>query len=170
MGREICFIWGASNWGGGRADSCPKADSWLFPHPHPDNQWARTFIGWRRGLHAETAQSALTVILKLVISDNHQWLTSDTLIVLGTVNLQFQGWLVSISEANSQCWASQTAQLVKNLPAMQETLVQFLGWEDPLGKGKATHSSILVLEWLWGDTPCPKAEKLQQDGRCWSGG
>jgi len=34
--------------------------------------------------------------------------------------------------------------LVKNPPAMQETLVQFLGWEDPLEKGKATHSSILA--------------------------
>ena len=33
----------------------------------------------------------------------------------------------------------------KNPPAMQETLVHFLGWEDPLEKGKATHSSILVL-------------------------
>ena len=32
-------------------------------------------------------------------------------------------------------WASLIAQLVKNLPAMQETLVQFLGWEDPLAKG-----------------------------------
>ena len=36
------------------------------------------------------------------------------------------------------------AQLVKNLPAMQETWVQSLGWEDPLEKGKATHSSILA--------------------------
>ena len=36
------------------------------------------------------------------------------------------------------------AQLVKNLPAMQEMWVQSLGWEDPLGKGKATHSSILA--------------------------
>ena len=35
-----------------------------------------------------------------------------------------------------------THQLVKNPPAMQETLVQFLGWENPLEKGKATHSSI----------------------------
>ena len=34
------------------------------------------------------------------------------------------------------------AQLVKNLPAMQETWVQSLGWEDPLKKGKASHSSI----------------------------
>ena len=43
-------------------------------------------------------------------------------------------------------WASLVAQLVKNLPAMQETPVQFLGWEDPLEKGKATHYSILA----WG--------------------
>ena len=40
-------------------------------------------------------------------------------------------------------WASLVAQLVvKNLPAMWETLDQSLGWEDPLEKGKATHSSI----------------------------
>ena len=37
-----------------------------------------------------------------------------------------------------QMRASLRAQLVKNLPAMQETLVRFLGWEDPLEKGKAT--------------------------------
>ena len=36
------------------------------------------------------------------------------------------------------------AQLVKNLPAMREICVQSLGWEDPLEKGKATHSSILA--------------------------
>ena len=41
-------------------------------------------------------------------------------------------------------WASLVAQLVKNLPAMQETWVQSPGWEDPLEKGKATHSSILA--------------------------
>ena len=39
--------------------------------------------------------------------------------------------------------ASLVAQTVKNLPAMHETLVQSLGWEDPLKKGMATHSSIL---------------------------
>ena len=36
-------------------------------------------------------------------------------------------------------WASLVTQLVKNLPAMWETWVPFLGWEDPLEKGKATH-------------------------------
>ena len=41
-------------------------------------------------------------------------------------------------------WASLVAQLVKNLPAMQETWVLSLGWEDPLEKGKATHSSVLA--------------------------
>ena len=40
--------------------------------------------------------------------------------------------------------ASLGAQLVKNLPAMQDTLVRSSGWEDPLEKGKATHSSILA--------------------------
>ena len=41
-------------------------------------------------------------------------------------------------------WASLVAQLVKNLPAMEETWVQSLGWEDPLEEGKATHSGILA--------------------------
>ena len=41
-------------------------------------------------------------------------------------------------------WASLVAQLVNNLPAMWETLVRSLGWEDPLEKGKAIHSSILA--------------------------
>ena len=45
--------------------------------------------------------------------------------------------------------ASLVAQLVKNPPAMQETLVRFLGQEDPLKKGKATHSSIMPWRILW---------------------
>ena len=45
-------------------------------------------------------------------------------------------------------WASLVAQLVKNPPAMQKTPFQFLGWEYPLEKGWATHSSILGLR-LW---------------------
>ena len=41
------------------------------------------------------------------------------------------------------------AQMVKNLPAMQETQVQFLDWEDPLEKGITTHSSILDWRLPW---------------------
>ena len=46
-------------------------------------------------------------------------------------------------------WASLAVQLVKNLPAMRETWVRSLGWDDPLEKGKATHSSILTWRILW---------------------
>ena len=46
-------------------------------------------------------------------------------------------------------WASLVAQLVKNMPAMWETWVQFLGWEDPLEKGRATHCSILAWRIPW---------------------
>ena len=45
--------------------------------------------------------------------------------------------------------ASVVAQLVINLPAMQETWVRSLGWEDPLEKGKTTHSSILAWRIPW---------------------
>ncbi|MES6440660.1 hypothetical protein U6S23_12220, partial [Cutibacterium acnes] len=45
------------------------------------------------------------------------------------------------------------AQLVKNLPAMQETLVQFLGWEDPLEEKMAIHSSILAWRIPWTEVP-----------------
>ena len=46
-------------------------------------------------------------------------------------------------------WASLVAQLVKNPPAMQETWVQSLDSEDPLEKGKATHSSIVAWRMAW---------------------
>ena len=41
-------------------------------------------------------------------------------------------------------WASLVAQMVKNPPAMRETWIQSLGWEDPLEEGMATHSSVLA--------------------------
>ena len=46
-------------------------------------------------------------------------------------------------------WASLVAQLVKNLSAVWETWVRSLGWEDPLEKGTATHSSILAWRIPW---------------------
>ena len=45
------------------------------------------------------------------------------------------------------------AQMVKNLPVMQETWVQSLGWEDPLEKIMATHSSILAWRIPWTEEP-----------------
>ena len=46
-------------------------------------------------------------------------------------------------------WASLAVQLVKNLATVWETWVRSLGWDDPLEKGKATHSSILAWRILW---------------------
>ena len=46
-------------------------------------------------------------------------------------------------------WVSPMAQLVKNPPAMWETWVRYLGWGDPLDKGKANHSSILTWRTPW---------------------
>ena len=45
------------------------------------------------------------------------------------------------------------AQLVKNLPAIQETWVQSLGWDDPLEREMVTHSSILAWRIPWAEEP-----------------
>ena len=58
---------------------------------------------------------------------------------------------------------SLVAQVVKNLPAMQETQVQSLGQEDPLVKGTATHSSILAWRIPWTEEPdSPQSMGLQR--------
>ena len=61
---------------------------------------------------------------------------------LGLLNCSFDTYLLLM-------WASLVAQLVKNPPAMWETWVRSLGWEGPLEKGKATHSSILAWRIPW---------------------
>ena len=76
---------------------------------------------------------------------------------VGNVSSGSWSLLCHIDSADKKCFywqsteaqeASLIAQLVKNLPAVQETLVQFLSPEDVLEKGKATHYSILALP-LW---------------------
>ena len=52
------------------------------------------------------------------------------------------------------CWSSLVNQMVKNLPAMWETLVRALGWEDPLEEDMETHSVFLPGESLWTEEPC----------------
>ena len=56
--------------------------------------------------------------------------------------------------------ASLAAQTVKHLPAMQETRVRFLGWEDPLEKEMAIHSSTLAWKTPWTEEP----DRLQSMG------
>ena len=63
--------------------------------------------------------------------------------------------------------ASLVAQTVKNPPAILETWVRSLGWEDPLEKGMATHSSILAWRIPWTEEPgglqCTGSQKVGHD-------
>ena len=63
-----------------------------------------------------------------------------------------------------QCifWASLMAQMMKNLPAMQETQVQSLSQEDPLEKGMATHSRILAWRIPWREPDGLQSMGLQR--------
>ena len=70
-----------------------------------------------------------------------------TVVSSGSLNLLPS---VKFMDLNLLRVASLVAQLVKNLPAMPETWVRSPGWEDPLEKGKATHSSILAWRIPWG--------------------
>ena len=64
------------------------------------------------------------------------------------------GWIQNQSvNTNHPGAASLVAQRVKHLPAMQETWVRSLGWEDPLEKEKAAHSSILTWKIPWAKDP-----------------
>ena len=59
----------------------------------------------------------------------------------------------NFSRLTAEWLRTLVAQMVKNPPAMQETWVQSLGWEDPLKKGMATHSSILAWRIPWTEEP-----------------
>ena len=63
-------------------------------------------------------------------------------------------------------WASLVVQLVKNLPAIHETLVQFLGWEDPLEESMAIHASILAWSIPW--TEEPGWATVHRVPKCWT--
>ena len=85
---------------------------------------------------------------------NHRWgFPSDS----AACNEGDLGWIPGLGRSPGEgigyplqySWASPVAQLVKNPSAMRETWVQSLGWEGPLEKGTATHSSILAWRIPW---------------------
>ena len=81
--------------------------------------------------------------------------SSVCLAACGTGLTPTEEWIMhQINEAvNSSRETSLVAQTVKNLPAMPVTQVRSLGWEDPLEKGMATHSSILAWRIPWTEEP-----------------
>ena len=64
-------------------------------------------------------------------------------------NIYMYNWKKSYRYIHTYKWTSLVAQLVKNLPAVWETWIRSLGWEDALEKGTATHSSILAWRIPW---------------------
>ena len=66
--------------------------------------------------------------------------------------LHLNPWII-LKHTPDISYVSLVAQMVKNLLAMQESRVQSLGWEDPLEKGMATHSSILAWRIPWTEEP-----------------
>ena len=78
-------------------------------------------------------------------------------------------WFDSQPMHHAHVWASPVAQMVKNPPAMWETWVQSLGWEDPLEKEMATHSSILAWRIPRTEEPCGLQTKgSQRVGHDWA--
>ena len=75
--------------------------------------------------------------------------TSDSFSSTNNYLLRILSWFYFLKAfviiiPHGSIWASPVAQRVENLPAMRETWVRFLGWEDPLKEGMATHSSIFA--------------------------
>ena len=60
---------------------------------------------------------------------------------------------ISVTDDRVEYPPNPVAQMVKNLPAMQDTWIQFMGWEDPLEKGMVTHSSTLAWRIPWTEEP-----------------
>ena len=109
--------------------------------------WVRS-LGWEDPLEKEMATYSSVLAWKIPQMEETGRLQS-----MGS-----QDW-----ETNTFTWASLVAQLIKNPPAMRETRVQSLGWEDPLEKGKATHSSILAWRIPW----TVQSLRLQRVGHNW---
>ena len=125
----------------------PKRDGAFSPHPASDkNCWGQR--RWTTG--AETTRNTRNTghsMTPLVSSKRHHHQIKNA----GDKSRckETKEMITNNTWTWTGCWASLVAQLVKNLPARWETWVQSLSWEDPLEKGKATHSSISVWRIPW---------------------
>ena len=133
---------------GGNWEMCSVRD--LRSCWSPSKEGTANSILWKVQANEGRGQSWTQVWLALGFPDSSAGKESacnaeDPSLILGSGRSAGEG----IGYPLQYFWASLVAQLVKNLPAMQETWVRSLGWEDPLEKGKATHSSTLTWRIPW---------------------
>ena len=106
-------------------------------------QWTGSKLG-REYVKAVYCHSAYLTCMQSTSCEMPGWMNHK-------LESRLQGEIPAISDIqiDTTLRASLVAQLVKNLPSVRETWVPSLGWEDPLEKGKATHSSILAWRIPW---------------------
>ena len=136
-----------------------KSRTWL-------SDWTKTTVsGWKAGLWSQTTWFQSKVQLSLQAPSWESLGERSISLALLFLHMEngnsnrnnndTQKWNV-INNNNIYIeiyWASLVAQRLKHLPAMQETWVQSLGWEDPLEEEMATHSSILPWRIPWAEEP-----------------
>ena len=96
-------------------------------------------------------------VFQIIYVYTHIWILDSSFGKESAFNAGIPGWVPGSGRSLGEgigyplqySWASLVTQLVKNLPGMKETWVQSLGREDPLEKGKGTHSSILAWRIPW---------------------
>ena len=138
---------------------CNKtADSKLITNLpwYSPNQWinhSTTWVSW-------TLPSVLPPVTHTTGQGTPSSLTNHSSIQQGTHSPRRVSWYFFQYSSSPAFWAPVVAQIVKHLPAMWETWVQSLGWEDPLEKFMATHSSILAWRIPWTEEP----DRLQSTG------
>ena len=134
-----------------------------FDKCFPDFLWC-----WKLGCVYKSSLNTLVIFLKYNILDHHFFV-----LILDSSNVFYLVPLILFKEKAMRAYHKAEhvnviekvfkfifipqsflmVQTGKNLPAMQETWVHFLGWEDPLEKGTATHSSILAWRISWIEEP-----------------
>ena len=133
-----------------------------FPSPMHESEkwkWSRSILSHKK----EHIRVSFNKVDDNKVDNYIEWSKSEKknqILYINTYIWNLEGWYswtclqssigdADISNKHGQAWASFVAQLVKNPPAMRETWVWSLGWEDPLEKAKATHSSILAWRIPW---------------------
>ena len=111
---------------------------------HLPAMWVRS-LGWEDPLEKEMATHSSILAWRI------PWIEEPSR--LQSMGSQSRTQLKRFSMHVHMHWTSLVAQTVKSLPTVLETWVQSLGWEDPLEKEMATHSSILVWKTPWTEKP-----------------